>query len=93
MTAQQQHFGVSADVDESRRHETDAGTKRLAAFFMVLSALLLVALTWFANEVNTTHASSGPAPGAAAQTSREFEYFPSNYVNQATEIEEHIEAF
>ncbi len=96
MTAQQNRFSVIAGVNESGQQEAGAQSmQRVAALWGILFALLLGAAAWVAvaNEVNTTRASISTAPVAPAQTVQEIGYFPSTYVNQGTEIEEHIQAF
>jgi len=82
-----------AGVKESNRHAADAGTRRLAAFLMVLFALLLGVLTWFSNEVNTTHASSNATQAVEIEASHEVPQFKPTRVNQAGEPDEHIQAF
>ncbi len=93
MTDRAQHSGQDPRVDNASGHEADAETRRLAAIIMVIFALLLMTLTWFSNEVSMTHASSAVAPALAADPTQPAQYLPRGYVNQATQAEEHIQAF
>ncbi len=77
--------------DEPTQAEIEhRSSQRLTAFFTLVLAILLVAAAWLTNEVGSTHASTMAEVDQAAQ---EFEYFPSRFTNQATEIERHIEAY
>lgn len=76
---------------ESKPTGTAGG--RGSAVIIVLIAVLLVAATWVtAKSDNAAVAPTvqGPQDGGAAAA---FEYFPAQYTNQATTIEEHIQAF
>lgn len=69
----------------------------LKSVLVVVSILLLGAA---ATRLISSQSRTEESPPAAAQAGQpaqpsgeEFVYFPSQYVNQATEIEPHIEAF
>jgi len=91
MNWNQSQTSVSIDADAAG----DQFHQRLAAALVLLCVLLLSATAWFVNEVKATHAATMGEPVAAAQTStpNDFEYFPSRFVNHATDVEDHIQAF
>ena len=91
MNAKPSQISVAIDGDAAG----DEFHQRLAAALVLLCVVLLSATAWFVNEVKATHAATIDEPAAAAQTStsQNFEYFPSRFVNQASDVEEHIQAF
>ena len=93
MTSQDDRIPANAGVHESNRHESDVQTRRLAALLMVLFALLLGVLTWFANEVSTTHASSTMTRAAEMRASQKVEHAAPARPNKGIEPEEHIQSF
>jgi hypothetical protein len=93
MTSQDGRIPADADVNESNRHESDVRTRRLAALLMVLFALLLGVLTWFANDVTATHASSSMSRAAEAPAVQKVEHAPAARASKGIEPEEHIQAF
>lgn len=86
------------DTDKPASERKQSGISRIA-----LSVMLAVAVSAAAAVLTATNGKPAPEGGAMAQqaaagqtdakAAEEFEYFPSRYVNQATEIEEHIQAF
>lgn len=86
------------DIVEPASQQKQSGISRIA-----LSVMLAVAVSAAAAVLTVTNGKPAPEGGAMAQQAaagqtdaeavEEFEYFPSRYVNQATEIEEHIQAF
>src|SRR5688500_16177711 len=87
MNAKQSQQPATASADVEQFHQ------RLAAALVLLCVLLLSVTTWVVNDVKSTHASTTVEAAAAAHPAPDFEYFPSRYVNQATDAEEHIQAF
>ena len=89
MTREDDRIPVIAAANESGANASDAETKRLAAFLMVVFTVLLGVLTWFSNEISATHASSDTA--RAVQSSRTT--MPQPASGQGIAPEEHIQAF
>jgi hypothetical protein len=67
--------------------------RRVVSMAVIVAALLLGAAV--GRVLPTTAATGATAQSAApaSQATEPFVYFPSQYVNQATEVEEHIQAY
>jgi hypothetical protein len=94
MNAQPNHAAEIEGVKESGAHQREARSTRLfVAPLLVLFVILLMISAWV--ELEGVAESSGAALStpAAAVSVPQVEYFPSGYVNQATETTEHIQAF
>jgi hypothetical protein len=94
MNAQQNHSVVIEGVNESGVHQREASSTRpFVAPLLTLFVILLMISAWV--EVKGIADGSGAAAStpAAAESVPQVEYFPSAYVNHATEVTEHIQAF
>lgn len=86
------------DIVEPASQQKQSGISQIT-----LSIMLAVAISAAAAVFTVTGGKPAAESGAMVQqaaagqtdakAAEEFEYFPSRYVNQATEIEEHIQAF
>ncbi len=86
------------DTDEPASERKQSGISRVAlsvVLAIVVSAAAAVFKLTLDNPAVEGSAMVQQAIAAQAdvKAGEEFEYFPSRYVNQATEIEEHIQAF
>ena len=66
---------------------------RTAALLIALAVALVAVAGWVKPEQAVNQSSSASAPAANPDAASEFVYFPSQYVNQATEPSDHIQAF
>ena len=89
-----QRFNVISNGDDDLSAPTRRTRHPVAVAIAILAAvLLLVAARW------THFDEAGGQPSAKAEVrqsgdgSAKFEYFPDQYVNQAKDPEEHIQAF
>jgi hypothetical protein len=95
MNTDSHHFRVisGAADDGSSDHLHTARHGPSVAALVVMALVLLIGTingTFSGNSiVDTVVHSATPAPGPT----EEVVYFPSQYINQATKIEEHIQAF
>ena len=93
MTVQQDRFSAIEGANASGRHVPGARSNQwYVAFLVGLCAILLAASAGFTTLVGNPQAADA-ATAAAMQPTPQVEYFPSLYVNQATEVSEHIQAF
>jgi uncharacterized protein YpmB len=86
------------DTDEPASERKQSGISRVAlsvVLAIVVSAAAAVSKLTLDNPAveGSAMAQQAAAGQTDAKAVEEFEYFPSRYVNQATEIEEHIQAF
>ena len=58
-----------------------------------LAVLLAVGAQWSQREPGTAQEAAVQLKPEAQAGPTTFDYFPAQYVNQATEVEEHIQAF
>lgn len=66
---------------------------RITALVVVLAVALLAAANWVKSDQADNQSSSSVRPADDPNSSSDFVYFPGQYVNQATEPTEHIQAF
>jgi hypothetical protein len=93
MTAQQNRFSAIEGANASGRQVHGARSNQwYVAFLVGLCAILLAASAGFTTLVGSPQVADA-AMAAAMQPTPQVEYFPSQYVNQATENSEHIQAF
>lgn len=93
MTAQQNRFSAIEGANASERQVPGARSNQwYAAFLVGLCAILLAASAGFTTLVGNSKVADA-AMAAAMQPTPQVEYLPSQYVNQATENSEHIQAF
>lgn len=79
---------------QSRRIISEFGAgHRVVGLLVVLIALVLGIGQWMEYGRDATVLSAAQQEPAVRSTAAQFEYFPAQYVNQATEISEHIGAF
>ena len=93
MTGEDNRIVAITRCNESDPNEEDAATRSLAVFLMVLFTVLLGVLTWFSNEVGTTHASSDSTPAAELVASPDTWQSAPAPLSPGSEPEEHIQAF
>jgi hypothetical protein len=92
--AQQNQSVVIESVNESGTHQHEARSTRLfVAPLLVLFVILLMISAWVELEGIAENSGAVVSTPAAAESVPRVEYFPSGYVNQATETTEHIQAF
>ena len=66
---------------------------RVTALVVVLAVALLAAAHWVKSGQSDSQSNVSARPVEDSNASTEFIYFPAQYVNQATEPTEHIQAF
>jgi hypothetical protein len=60
---------------------------------LIIVALALGTAQWVQSSVDATAADAAQRISPVSPAAGQFEYFPSQYVNQAKQAEEHIQAF
>jgi hypothetical protein len=81
-------------ADSAHRFPEATMSNRDYGFVILLVVALLAAATWFASrepimQELPASIANAPPPGAGEA----FHYYPGQYVNQATEASEHIQAY
>ena len=66
---------------------------QIVAAAVGLAVLLVGGARWSHHDKGTAQEASAQPEAAAQAEPTTFDYFPAQYVNQATEKEEHIQAF
>lgn len=101
--ARPQHYAQSSNQDDYQRAFTDSDARqpehlaiRVTIARCIATAVILttIGLTeWYGSVVygNPLVSSQEELPGRDGAPS--VEYFPAQYVNQATELDQHVEAF
>ncbi len=89
-----QHLSVIAGAPGGESSQQAHAPRRDVAIAVIVAAVLLLGAAIGGafstrSEVDAAAHSVSPAP----EPTEGFVYFPSQYVNQATEVEEHIQAF
>lgn len=67
--------------------------QRITVCSIVLALALLAVVNWVKPDQAAGHGTVASEPTESPNPSTEFVYFPGQYVNQATEPSEHIQAF
>ena len=94
MKAQAQHLEVVSANTESRGVIREFGVgHRIVGPIVVLIALVLGAAQWLHSGGDGAAPSAAQQAPAVGNSAPQFEYFPAQYVNQATESTEHIQGF
>lgn len=82
------HNELTRDIGQSRTRRL-----KIVAAVVGLAVLLAGAAWWSHPDSEPAQKVVAPEASAAHTGTTTTEYFPSQYTNQATEIEEHIQAF
>ena len=90
MNIGRQHLSVIAGAPGGESSQQAHAPRRDVAIAVIVAAVLLLGGAFSTrSEVDAAAHSVSPAP----EPTEGFVYFPSQYVNQATEVEEHVQAF
>jgi hypothetical protein len=98
MITSRQHLNiVPGTTEQSAIFQPQVGrgdiTMAVIAMALIAVAILLLGAAAGGMVSDTPGMETAQRAAPAPQSSGDFVYFPSQYVNQATEIEEHIQAF
>lgn len=94
MNAREDLLTVSNGDTESNQVINDFGVRiRLVGPIILLVALMLGTAHWAQSSGDAAANTPAQQESHLSNTAAQFEYFPAAYVNQATEREEHIQAF
>jgi hypothetical protein len=87
------HDGIAAS--KRRLISQFSAGHRIAGAFVVLIVVMLGTVPWLVSgrDASGLEAPRQDATASGAAGTFEFEYFPGRYVNQAKEVEEHIQAY
>jgi len=90
-----EHVEYTPLRDSEERHETQLRRCDAAMAIGVIAVAFLLAAVALSTSGSSEPGAQASPPSAetAPGTTSEFIYYPSQYVNQAKEREEHIEAF
>jgi hypothetical protein len=81
-------------TNERMPHAGGFGSREVLAIVVVLCVAVLLAVSrWTPSGQAAAEAEGVSHPPQIGDASLPFEYFPAQYVNQAKEPEEHIQAF
>jgi hypothetical protein len=90
-TMRNEHLHLISQEDQ---HSVQADVpRRVAVLALIIAAVVLLGAAAGGMFPSRAGGEASSGETAMAEPAHEFVYFPSQYVNQATEIEEHIEAF
>jgi hypothetical protein len=94
MNARQNHWVANDDVGEPGARKRHANSARLfAALVITVFVGLLLISAWVEMEGAVVGSDSAGSTPSAAESAPQFEYFPGQYVNRATEVEKPVETF
>lgn len=94
MNTREQHFNAPSHGKESPPAPTRRTRHPVAVAIAILAAVLLVAAAqWTQPGRGSGQHTATPEVKAGGSFSAEFDYFPDQYINQAKEPEEHVQAF
>jgi hypothetical protein len=94
MTRQQSNLTLIPDTRPlAGPADSGANDRRVTVLLFILIVLLSAASAWVAAAMSSRPAPISMTEKPLPESAQPFDYFPSQYVNQATELEPHIEAF
>lgn len=93
MKTHQQRFSVIHSNNADPTVPARNSGYRIAALAVVLAVTLLAAPNWVKPDQTGSQSGAAAKPAEDPNASTEFVYFPGQYVNQATESTEHVQAF
>jgi hypothetical protein len=94
MASQQNNLTLITDAQSAPRgNDRERADRRSTAILVAIILSFSAASAWVAAAMSPKQAAVVVSKSASPPPTQPFEYFPSQYVNQATEPEAHIQAF